>query len=178
MPHGSIRDYLHRAFCAAVPVGYRDGPPEGCTIFRDHREIRQPLALQARPSHLMGASWRGRLVEGGIQAQAGYEGDRFSEFAAALEQFERGVSAIGDGYYLSVWVPASHQQKQLPRPFGQFLVVLAKLSGVTLGIGQSRKKRQGPKTRGPSGTNASTSNLRSVRLAALPDHTARLRTRW
>src|SRR5215208_4321236 len=163
MPHGSIRNYLYPALCATVPVGYRAGPPDGGRTFRDHREIRQPLALQARPSHLMGASWRGRLVEGSIQAQAGDEGNRFSEFAAAVEQFERCVSAIGDGYYLSPWVPASDQQKQLPRPFGQFLVVLAMLPGVTLGIGQSRKKRQGPNPRGPTALGLAASRTPSAK---------------
>ena len=38
------------------------------------------------------------------------------------------VGAIGEGQDLALWVPASHQKKQLPGPIGQLLVVLALLS--------------------------------------------------
>src|SRR5215207_6720898 len=51
-----------------------------------------------------GASWRSRFVEGGIQTQAADEGDRIGELAAALEQFERCVSAIGYGHDLALGV--------------------------------------------------------------------------
>jgi hypothetical protein len=55
----------------------------------------------------MGASWRSRLVEGGIQPKAGGdEGDRIGELAAALEQFERRVGAIGYCHDLSLRIPA------------------------------------------------------------------------
>src|SRR3712207_8097631 len=108
MPDGSVRDHLHRAFCAAVPAAYRDGPPDGRRIFRDLREVRQPLTLQARSSYLTEGSWRGWFVEGRIQTQAGDEGDRVGEASTAVEQFERCIGAISDGYYLPLWVPASH----------------------------------------------------------------------
>ncbi len=39
MPDGGIRDDLHRTGCVAVPVGYRDGPPEGVRVFSDDREV-------------------------------------------------------------------------------------------------------------------------------------------
>jgi hypothetical protein len=85
----------------------------------------------------MGASWRSRLVEGSIQAQAADEGDRVPQPAAAIEQFERCVSAIGDGYDLALWVPAPYDQEQLPGPFGYLLVPSTLRSGKTLGRSKS-----------------------------------------
>jgi hypothetical protein len=54
----------------------------------------------------MGASWRSRFVEGGIQPQAGDEGDRIGELAASVEQFERGVGTIGYCHDLALRIPA------------------------------------------------------------------------
>ena len=56
-------------WCApfAVAVGDRDGPPAGSRILCHDREVRQALALQARPSRPTGAAQRSRLLQGGIQ---------------------------------------------------------------------------------------------------------------
>jgi hypothetical protein len=89
----------------------------------------------------MGASWRSRFIEGGIQPEAGDEGDWVSQLAALVEQFERGVSAIGYGYYLPVWVPVPYDQKQLPGPFGYLLVSPTPLGSIALGRSQSREER-------------------------------------
>jgi hypothetical protein len=70
------------------------------------RKVGQPLAFEARPPYLMGASWRSRFVEGSIQAQACDEGDRIGELAAAIEELQGSVSAIGYDNYPSLWVPA------------------------------------------------------------------------
>jgi hypothetical protein len=55
----------------------------------------------ARPPYLMTASWRSRFVKGGIQPKAGHEGDRFSQLAAAIEEHQGSVCAIGYGHYIS-----------------------------------------------------------------------------
>jgi hypothetical protein len=102
VPDSRVRDSLYGALLPAVPVGHRDGPPQRAGIFGYNREVGQPLAFEARSSHLMRAPWWGRFVKGGIQAQAGDEGDRMAQLAAALEQPQRGVGAIGDGYSLSL----------------------------------------------------------------------------
>ena len=65
---------------------------------------------------LMGALWRSRFVEGSIQAQACDQGDQIGELAAAIEELQGSISAIGDGHYLLPWVPAPFQQEQLPGP--------------------------------------------------------------
>src|SRR5215203_4279441 len=96
-----------------------------------------------------GTARRSWLVEGSIAAEAGDEDDWFSQFAAAVKLLERCVSAIGDGYHLSLWAPTSHQEKQLPRPFGYLLVLLAMLFGVALGVGQSAEEGQVPNPRSP-----------------------------
>src|SRR5215212_3691218 len=136
VPDSGIRDYLYQTLFFAVPVAHRDCPPDSGRIFGNDREVRQPLAFEARSSHLAGVAWWSRFVKSSIQAQAGNEGDRVSQTSAAVEQLERGVGAIGDGDDLALWVPASHQKKQLPGPIGQLLVPLALLFGVTLRVGQ------------------------------------------
>src|SRR5215207_8152500 len=136
VPNSGIGDHLYRTLPFAVPVAHRDGPPDGGRVFGNDREVRQPLTFEARSSHLAGVAWWSRFVKSGIQAQAGNQGDRVSQALAAVEQLERGVGAIGDGDYLALWVPASHQKKQLPGPIGQLLVPLALLFGVTLRVGQ------------------------------------------
>src|SRR5829696_855921 len=108
VPEGGVRDHLDTTPFSTIPLGNYHGPPLRTRIFGHYGKVWQTLALEPRPSHLMGASWRGRLVESRIQPQATDEGDRVGEASAALEQFERCVSAIGDGHDLPLWVPAPH----------------------------------------------------------------------
>jgi hypothetical protein len=70
------------------------------------RKVRQPLALEARPPYLTGASWRSRLVEGGVQPETGDEGYGLAQRAAARQQLQRGVGAVGDSYDLPLWIPS------------------------------------------------------------------------
>jgi hypothetical protein len=86
-------------------------------------------------------AWWGWLVEGGIQAQAADEGDRIGEPPTSVEELQGSVGAVGYGYYLAFWVPAPHQQKKLPGPFGEALVPLAGLCCVALGRSQRRQER-------------------------------------
>src|SRR5918992_2345616 len=104
--HGRLRSDLDRALPAPVPVSDLGGVPNGFRIFGHNSKVGQALALYAQPPYLARASWRSRFVEGSIQAQAGYEGDGVCEFAAALELFERCVSAVGYGHDLTLWVPS------------------------------------------------------------------------
>jgi hypothetical protein len=76
VPYGRLGSDFDHALGAPVPVGDLGRLPDGPRIFGHHRKVGQPLALYARPPHLARPSWRGRLVEGAIQPQAGYEGDR------------------------------------------------------------------------------------------------------
>jgi hypothetical protein len=48
------------------------------------------------------------LIEGSIQTQTGDEGDRVFRLAATVEEFEGGVSAVGDGHDLTFGVPTPH----------------------------------------------------------------------
>jgi len=104
-------------------------------------KVWQPLAFEARPSYLTGASWRSRFIEGSIQAQAGDEGDRIGELAALVEQFERCVRPIGYGHDLALWIPAPYDQEQLPGQFGYLLMPSTPLGSITLGGSQSREER-------------------------------------
>src|SRR5215218_6119033 len=114
VPHGRLgRDFDH-TLPAPIPVSDLDGLPNGVRLFAHHRKVGQPLALYARSPSLMGASWRSRFIKGSIQAQAADEGDRISQAPAALEQFERCISAIGYGHDLTLWVPPPYDQEQLP----------------------------------------------------------------
>ena len=67
----------------------------------------------------------------------------------AIEELQRSVAAVSHGHDLPLGVPAPHQKEQLPRPFGETLVALALLLGVTLRVGQGTQERQGPHPRGP-----------------------------
>src|SRR5215211_3263523 len=62
VPNSGSRDGLYGAFLLAIPVGHRDGLPDSGRIFSNAREVRQPLTLEARPSHLAGVAWWSRLV--------------------------------------------------------------------------------------------------------------------
>jgi hypothetical protein len=106
VPHGRRRSDLDRALPAPIPVSDLGWLPNGGRVFGYLRKVGQALALETWSSSLSRTSWRSRLVEGGIQTQASDEGDRVGELAAVLQQFERCLSAISDGYYLSVWIPA------------------------------------------------------------------------
>ena len=74
---------------------------------------RSPLSAA---SYLSGIAWRGWFVEGSIQAQAADEGDRLGESAAAIEELQRGISAIGDGYDLRVLGANASPAKATARP--------------------------------------------------------------
>src|SRR5215212_2067942 len=66
VPNSGIRDGLYGAFLLAIPVGHRDSLPDSERIFSNDREVRQPLALEARSPSLTGASWRSWFVKGSI----------------------------------------------------------------------------------------------------------------
>src|SRR5215208_399093 len=149
VPHGRLGSDLDHALPAPIPVGDRDGLPNGGRIFGHHRKVGQPLALEARPPYLTWASWRGRFVKGGIQAQAGDEDDRVGELAATRKQLKRSVGTVRHGHDLAFWVPVPYQQEQLPGPLGYLLVPSASLGGITLGRSQGREERQGPNPRSP-----------------------------
>jgi hypothetical protein len=72
-----------------------------------------------------GTTWRCRLLEGGVEAQTGDEGDRLPELAAAIQELEGGIptvppsaTATGDGHDLALGAPASYQQQELAGSFG------------------------------------------------------------
>src|SRR5215210_3544263 len=132
VPHGRLGSDLDHALFAPVPISDRGWLPNGSWVFGYLGKVGQPLAFYARPPYLMRASWRSRFIEGSIQAQAGYEDDRGSEFAALVEQFERCVSPIGYGHDLSLWVPLPYYQEQLPGPLGYLLMASTPLCGITL----------------------------------------------
>jgi hypothetical protein len=101
---GRLRSDLDHALFAPVPVSDLGWLPDGSWVFGYLGKVGQPLAFEVRPSYLPGASWRSRFIEGTIQAQAGYEGDRIGELAALVEHFERRVGPIGYGHDLPLWV--------------------------------------------------------------------------
>src|SRR5215208_4802757 len=149
VPDCRLGDDLYSTLLFATPVCNHDRLPAGRGVFSDNGEVGQTLSLESGPSYLSAMAWRGWFVEGSIQAQAGDEGDRLGESAAAIEELQRGISAIGDGYYLAFWVPTPHLQKQLPGPLGKLLMSLSPLFCVAFGRGQCRKEGQGPNPRGP-----------------------------
>src|SRR5918994_1853523 len=88
----------------AIVVGFQTVFGASATTERFGKRSPLRRGLPLCPS-LSRTAWWGTLVEGSIQAQAGGdEGDRIGEASAAVEQFERCVGAISDGYYLSLWV--------------------------------------------------------------------------
>src|SRR4029450_12460257 len=136
VPDCRLTNDLYSALLFAIPVCHHDRLPHRGGVFSDNREVRQALTLKSGPSYLAGIAWRGWFVEGSIQAQAGDEGNRLGESAAAIEEFQRRISAIGDGYQLAFWVPTPHLQEQLPGPLGKLLMSLSSLSCVAFGRGQ------------------------------------------
>ena len=88
-----------------------DGSSDSGRIFGNDREVRQPLAFEARSSHLPGVAWWSQFVKSSIQGQAAYEGDRLSQMSAAVQELQGSVSEIVAVADLSVWVPAPHQKK-------------------------------------------------------------------
>ena len=73
----------------AVPVGYRDGRPDGARSVRHRGQGGQALAFEALPAYLFGFAWRSRLlVERRVQAQARDEGERlfWQEASAARKR--------------------------------------------------------------------------------------------
>src|SRR5215210_4623032 len=106
VPHGRLGRDLDHGLPAPVPAGDRGRLPKGGGAFGYLRKVGQAFSLEARPPYLARASWRSRFVEGGIQAQTGDEGDRSSQPAAAIEQLQGSVSAIGYSHDLALRIPA------------------------------------------------------------------------
>src|SRR5215210_3880569 len=99
VPYGRSRSYLDHALAAPVPVSDLDGLPNGCTVFGHLRKVGQPLTLYARPPYLPTTTWSSRLVEGGIQPEAGDEGHWPDQGSATRKQLQRGVGAVGYGLH-------------------------------------------------------------------------------
>src|SRR5918994_2273571 len=83
-----LRSDLDCAILAPVPVGNRDGFPEGGMIFGHLRKVGQAPALEARPPSLAWFAWGRRLVECGVQPKTAEEGDRVSQLAAAIKELQ------------------------------------------------------------------------------------------
>jgi hypothetical protein len=67
VPNGRLGSDLDLTLPFSIPVSDRGGLPDRGRIFGHHREVGQSLSLFARPPYLLSAaSWRSRLVEGGI----------------------------------------------------------------------------------------------------------------
>src|SRR5215208_4443177 len=164
VPNGRLGSDLDHALSAPVPVSDLGWLPNGGRVLGHLGKVGQPLTLYARPPYLMRASWRSRFIEGSIQAQAGYEGDRIGELVALVEQFERGVGAIGHCHDLPLWVPAPYLQEQLPSPFGYLLVASTPLGSITSEGARAERKGKAH-IREAQGT--STNNIMQTHLRPL-----------
>jgi hypothetical protein len=78
-----------RLFTTPIPVSDPGWLPNRVRVLGHLRKVRQTLALYARPPYLSRTAHRSRLVEGGIQPQAGHQGDRISQLTAAIEEHKR-----------------------------------------------------------------------------------------
>ena len=133
IPDGRVRGDLDAALAGAVPV--RDGHrrPAGRCCCCDRRQGREPLPFHPRSSVLAWSSrWCG-LIQSGIEAQAGDDGDRLTPAPAGGEEVQRGVAAVGYRDDHAVRPPAAHDAEQLAGPVGHRLVLTAALGVVAFG---------------------------------------------
>ena len=120
VPEGGVGGQCHGAGMAAIP-GHRRCGPGGVGMMQQLCQGGLSGADDAGPSPLTGlAGWR-RMVETGIQTQAGDETYRLGQGAAALEQVQGGIGAVAYHHQVSVRQPPSQLQDQLSGPIGEFL---------------------------------------------------------
>ena len=143
VPEGGVGGQCHGAGMAAIP-GHRRCGPGGVGMMQQLYQGGLSGADDAGPSPLTGlAGWR-RMVETGIQTQAGDETYRLGQGAAALEQVQGGIGAVAYHHQVSVRQPPSQLQDQLSGPIGEFLGLASPSSVVGLRGCQDREQGQGP----------------------------------
>ena len=120
--------------------------PEGCVghiLQAPHRAVRPPLpergpggggigqhrvqggqtgSLETRPPRLPRRPGWGRRIEGGIQPQAGQEGDGRGHALAGGQQAQRRVAPVAHHHQFLVGQPAPHTAQHLARPVRDRLV--------------------------------------------------------
>ena len=104
----------------------------------------QPPAFQRRPpvlARLTGWRWR---IKGGVQAQAGDEGNGLSQRLAAVEQVQDGVAAVAHQHHGPVGQPAAQLQDHMAGPVSELLVAASTLPVVAFRGRQHGEKGQGP----------------------------------
>ena len=143
VPDRRLRCEFHRADRAVVPGCRRGGPGHGGQV-QECLQCWQPLAFQRRPTVLTGLTGWGRFIKGGVQAQAGDEGNGLSQRLAAVEQVQHGVAAVAHQRQGAVGQPATQLQDHLPGPVGEFFVAASALPVVAFRGRQHSEKRQGP----------------------------------
>ena len=141
-PDGGIGADLHDAVAFAIPAGHGHALPWRGLVGQHLGQGRQALALGARPSDSAGPARRGRLVKGGVEAQAGDAGDPLPDQGG--QELEGGEAAVGHQHQLPPGHPAAGLQHQLPPPVGELLVPPPALAAVPLRGGEGRQERQRP----------------------------------
>jgi hypothetical protein len=151
-------------------VGEADALPEGLRIGEHLAQLRQTLALLARPTPGAGRTRRSRLVESRIQTQAR---DQHGGAADRVQPFECGVGVVTDQDDRSLGQPAPELKHHLPCPVEQRLVSSATLPGIPLRGAEGGEERQCPDATGPGNGNeqherkpTQTAGLYEVAMAA------------
>ena len=114
VPDRRLRGEFHRAGSAVVPGCRHLNPWHGGQV-QECLQRGQASAFQRRAAvlpRLTGWRWR---VQGGVQAQAGDEGNGLSQRLAAVEQVQDGVAAVAHQHQGAVGQPAA----QLPRLYAK-----------------------------------------------------------
>ena len=96
----------------------------------------QARSLEPGPSLLARQPWGCRLIEGGIQPQAGDEGDRLSQRLAKMQQLQDGVAAVSQERQGAVGQPAAQLEDELAGSSGEFLGCLPLSQVIVLRGGQ------------------------------------------
>ena len=143
VPDRRLRGESQRAGSAVVPGCRHGGPGHGGQV-QECLQRWQPPAFQRRPTVLTGLTGWGRFIKGGVQAQAGDEGNGLSQRLAAVEQVQDGVAAVAHQHQGAVGQPAAQLQDHLPSPVGELLVAASALPVVAFRGRQHGKKGQGP----------------------------------
>ena len=148
----------------------------------------QALALLAQTSFGTGLTWWGRLIQRGIQPQAGDANQTLAR--QGRQQVKRGKTAVTDKHNHPFWQPRSRARSPAPRlqayltgPVRQLLVALVMRAAEAFGGCQHSQKRQpssgiptaarpeswsaSPQTRCAQGTGASSIRLSQRRPLVL-----------
>ncbi len=136
------------ASLGAVGPALAQGGPLRVRVGRHRLQGGLTGAHDPRPPLLARLAGRGRIMQDGIQAQPGQEGDGRGHGLAGGQQLQGGVGPVRD-HQVPVGQPAAQQAQHLAGPVRDGLVAAAAGLVIAPGGGQHGQEGQGPHPLGP-----------------------------